>query len=129
MANFIMKQSPRKLDPKFPASDPNWEKSIQHGKSRLKRIEGKFENEAQRRDYDRAVASNPNNVPGLPPVYPPDKIVVFMNGYQEERTERPVVYLRKCDNCNTKMSVAREEWLAKEFVCQVCSSPIHETIQ
>lgn len=34
----------------------------------------KFENEGQRQDYERQVKANPNNIPGLPVFYPPEKL-------------------------------------------------------
>ncbi len=55
-----------------PSRDPERklaEKKAAEGRKRMK-----FENEAQERDYMKAVNANPNNIPGLPTFFPPTTI-------------------------------------------------------
>ena len=60
--------------PDHPSRDPLRKKMEAQGESRLRRGKLKFENEAEKRDYMRQVNSNPHNVPGYPPFYPPAKV-------------------------------------------------------
>ncbi len=64
-----------KVDPKHPDSHPGWKNAVKKGKANLPKL--KFENEAQKSDYLKAVAKNPNNVPGLPIFYPPESLGTF----------------------------------------------------
>lgn len=73
-------------DPKNPASDPGWEKAVAVGKSRVKDL--KFKSEGDRKDYERAVSRNPNNVMGLPPFYPPEQIKMFMSSMPQKSKEQ-----------------------------------------
>jgi len=68
----------QKVDPKNPASHPDWAKAVKKGEENLPKM--KFESEGQKRDYLREVAKNPNNVPGLPIFYPPQGLGTF-SGY------------------------------------------------
>ena len=44
-----------------------------------------FDNPAQRRDYERLVASNPNNVAGMPAFFPPIKMQLSVSDIQAAR--------------------------------------------
>lgn len=68
MSNFIVKPGQQKEE--FHRTK-KWEKGARIGKRRLEKGQFKFENEAQKRDYDRAVSANPNNAPGMPVFFPP----------------------------------------------------------
>ena len=82
MPAIIMKESQRR-DPKDPRSNPNYERAVAAGKQRLKTMQ--FENEAQRRDYEKSIASNPNNVMGLPNFFPPEQLKSYMSDIKEQR--------------------------------------------
>ena len=64
-----------KVDPKTPESHPNYKAAAEKAKKNLPKM--KFENEAQKRDYLKAVGKNRNNLPGLPVFYPPESIGTF----------------------------------------------------
>jgi len=64
-----------KVDPKNPASHPDWERAVAKGKENLPKM--KFESEGQKKDYLKAVATNRNNVPGLPAFFPPESLGTF----------------------------------------------------
>ncbi len=66
---IINKAVPPKVDPKHPESHPGYASAVKKGEQNLSKL--KFDSEAQKSDYMKAVASNPNNVPGLPVFYPP----------------------------------------------------------
>lgn len=69
-SNIAVKESkPRPI--RSVKDDPNYEERVRKGKLRMANGDLKFNNEADKRDYERRVASNPNNVPGLPAFFPP----------------------------------------------------------
>lgn len=81
----IVKQSKPKVDPKHPQStDPTWKYAAEKGAKRYGKME--FENDAARRDYLRAVDSNPGNVVGMPAFFPPLKIRSVMPMLDREYT-------------------------------------------
>ena len=67
---FIIKDSGPRVSRSDPATHPDYMRAVEAGKRNWAKM--KFENEAQKRDYLRQVESNPHNVVGLPPFYPPD---------------------------------------------------------
>jgi len=67
--HIIVKDSPRRADPKRPESYPGYEKAAALSQRRAPQME--FESEGARKDYERAISSNPSNLPGLPPFFPP----------------------------------------------------------
>ena len=82
MPAIIMKESPRRINPRDPKSNPGYARAVEAGKKRLSTMQ--FESEAQRRDYERSVSSNPNNVMGLPNFYPPEQLKSFMNDIKKQ---------------------------------------------
>lgn len=82
MPAIIMKESTGKRNPKDPRSNPNYERAVAAGKRRLSTMQ--FESEAQRKDYERSIASNPNNVMGLPNFFPPEQLKSFMSDIKEQ---------------------------------------------
>jgi len=68
----FLKSEERKVDPRKPDTHPGYLSALMA--ARVHKQEMHFENDAEQRDYDRAIKSNPNNIPGLPPFYPPEKI-------------------------------------------------------
>lgn len=96
--NILVKQQPRRSDPKDPSTYPDWERA----KAYSKKIEPTltFESEADKRDYYRKVASNPSNLPGLV-CYPPlelKSVFSFDDVYTREMLERG--YWARCSTCN-----------------------------
>jgi len=65
--NFYAKSDPR--DPK--TSSPDYDECVRVGAKRWEKMKDGFESEGAKRDYLKQVASNPNNVLGLPPTFPP----------------------------------------------------------
>jgi hypothetical protein len=59
-----------------PSRDPEYARAVAKGQKLAKKL--KFESEGMRRDYERAIASNPINVYGLPQFAPP---VVIKESY------------------------------------------------
>jgi hypothetical protein len=72
MITPIIKKSERRVDPKDPKTNPAYAKMLE--KAEVAKHHLKFENEAEQRDYERDIKSNPNNVYGLPAFYPAEKI-------------------------------------------------------
>jgi hypothetical protein len=68
--HIIVKPHEERID--HPNRNPDYERAVARGMADYSSM--KFENEAERRDYLRRIDSNPNNVPGLPEFYPPEKI-------------------------------------------------------
>jgi len=68
--DFHMKSGPQRMD--HPSRDPGYQRAVRKGQQKLRTM--KFESEGQKRDYYRAVAGNENNVPGLPPFFPPTRV-------------------------------------------------------
>lgn len=72
MANFVIRESKHKVDPRHPEStDPSYERARRLGEQRIKDGKLTFENKGEEESYWKAVKSNPANVPGLPPFAPP----------------------------------------------------------
>lgn len=77
MPDIIVKSSSEKSDPRDPNSyhGPEYFREYQElGARRMKEGKMIFATNAERRDYERAVNSNPNNVMGCPTFFPPLKI-------------------------------------------------------
>jgi hypothetical protein len=55
-----------------PSRDPERKMAEAKGKQQLAKM--KFENDAQRRDYEKSVKANDQNVMGIPPFFPPTVI-------------------------------------------------------
>ena len=73
--DIIIKKDAGHFDPRHPEStDPTYKAAYEAGQKRIRQGQLKFENEAQERDYWKAIKSNPSNVPGLPEVFPPIQI-------------------------------------------------------
>jgi len=106
--NFIIKNSPRRIDPKHPEStDPSWRQAYEAGQRLLKSGKVKFESEAEERDYYRRIRSNPGNVPGLPEFFPPLKIGPFT-------VPKDVKELKQ------KRQLRWEPWRDIELYCRHC---------
>jgi hypothetical protein len=71
------------------------------GKQQLAKM--KFENDAQRRDYEKSVLANPMNVNGLPPFFPKTVIKSSFNAPTwncETKGHRPSNTIEKfCTSC------------------------------
>ena len=65
----------QKVDPKHPQSHPGYKAAVKKAEEKLPTLQ--FKSEGERKDYMRAVNSNPNNLPGLPAFYPPLSMGVF----------------------------------------------------
>lgn len=78
--DIFVKPSRHRIDPKHPEStDPRWGAAYKKGQERIKDGKLKFENEAQKRDYERAISKNPSNVPGMPNFFPPLELKSFVS--------------------------------------------------
>lgn len=75
MEIFIKKGQTRIDDPR---RHPDYEKARKKGEQLWKAGKMKFENEAQKRDYLKRVASNEGNVLGIPAFFPPTQIKSFI---------------------------------------------------
>ena len=85
----IVPKSELKIDPRHPEStDPDYAKDKRKADELYRNM--KFDSEAQRADYLRAVKSNPGNMAGLPILYPPLQIRSYVTGLNlgRERTEQ-----------------------------------------
>jgi len=74
MEVIVGKNSPSKID--HHSRNPNREKWHKAAERRIAKGKLKFENDAERRDYEKAVKSNSNNVMGLPTFFPPAQMPV-----------------------------------------------------
>lgn len=68
-----------------PSRDPDYKAAVKAGEERAKTM--KFESDSQKRDYERRIAANPNNVYGLPDFYPA-KTLRFSNLQRRTQAER-----------------------------------------
>jgi len=84
--NFHVKRSERRIDPKHPESHPDFKKALHAGQKLA--AQKKFESEGEKRDYERQIRSNPNNVYGLPAFYPPEQIRMFIQDQSNDDPER-----------------------------------------
>ncbi len=64
-----IKKGVTRVDPRRPETHPGYKDAVKYGRENLPHM--RFENGAERRDYMKAVAANPNNVAGIPAFYPP----------------------------------------------------------
>lgn len=79
---IIIKKGQQRVDPKKPETNPEYGTAVRAGRERLESGEVMREcgsNKAMFNDYMQLVRSNPNNVPGLPPFYPPMQTRVFVD--------------------------------------------------
>lgn len=86
MANIIVKKSEHHVDPKDPKTHPDYQRALVAGKIMAPQL--KFENEGAKRDYARAVESNPNNIYGQPVFYPALQIREVVRMEQSESAKR-----------------------------------------
>ena len=104
-----VKSSTAKIDPKRPESNPEYGRALQAAKIRGPQM--KFENEAQKRDYMKAVAANPNNIPGLPTFYPPESIKMFVKDMETVRENVLQIFINRI----------RQDMIKDgELFCRVC---------
>lgn len=82
----IIVRNERRINPRDPASHPDFKAAKKLGEENYKNMT--FKSEGERRDYIRAVESNPNNVMGLPPFYPAQKTRVTVGMEVEPVNER-----------------------------------------
>ena len=94
---IITRKPTQRVDPKHPEStDPNFERDRRRGEANWGNMQKKFENDAEKRDYLRAVASNPGNVLGVPPFYPPLRIAPqYVGSFVEISTLEKLRWLEK----------------------------------
>ena len=112
--HIIIKKSEPKVDPRKPETHPGYEDAVRVSRMRAPRMQ--FESEGARMDYERQLRANPNNLPGLPPFYPPLELRsvtgnVWGTEYDDEQqrklldwkmkeaTRSEVVFL--CEYCDT----------------------------
>jgi hypothetical protein len=77
---IFVKSSPHKIDPKHPEStDPTWQRAFKLAQRRKKegRISEQFSDGYEKEWYYNRVKSNPQNIEGLPPFFPPLHIREF----------------------------------------------------
>lgn len=98
---IIMKESKKsKVDPKIPSSHPNYQKAVRAAEIGKQTMT--FESEGERLDYERAVKSNPNNIPGLAPFFPPERIQPS-HGFGDGEMSREL----PCGHKETKIAVRK----------------------
>lgn len=72
MITTHIKESSPKIDNKHPeGTDPDWKTAWDKGQEVIKKGRLKFKDKGDEEHYWKMVKSNPQNVPGLPAVYPP----------------------------------------------------------
>ena len=74
--NIIVREGRQRMPD--PSRDPDRKRAEAKGKQQLAKM--KFENDAQRRDYEKAVKANEQNVLGLPNFFPPTVIKSSFSG-------------------------------------------------
>lgn len=87
MEVIVKDDKPSKID--HPSRNPNRERWEKKAEERIAKGQLKFENEAAKRDYERSVASNKNNIYGLPNFFPPQEIGGFA-GFGDGTTVTPM---------------------------------------
>ena len=129
MAEIFVRPSRQKLDPRDPKSDPNYKQALKAGEKRAPDM--KFESEGERRDYERAVKSNPHNVYGLGSYFPPLRIRSFVSFRREiSEAEREQIALDRfkensiktiplfCTVCN---ALTDHQGTRSRLFCQTCA--------
>lgn len=134
MTNFIMRESKQRVD--HPERHPDYARVKAVGEKNMREGKLKFENEAQKRDYMRAVDSNPNNVPGIPAFYPPVQIKSYLNfdfpsgeksNFRFDKTVVNTLYLY-CENCRGVREVSPTARVTPHEIsqdtcyCKVCGT-------
>ena len=114
---FVNQGRPREI--RHPSDDPNYAERVYKGKVRIANGDLKFANEGDRKDYERRVASNKNNVPGLPAFFPPEVL-----------KQRPVVNAARRCTAHVKHVTANSAIIeescggccikADNFICPRC---------
>lgn len=79
MSNFQFKEPKRKIT--HPNDDPARKETLRKAEARVKSGALNFESEGARKDYERAINANPNNVYGMPEFFPPE--VLKSKGFGE----------------------------------------------
>lgn len=110
---IAVKKSEPKVDPKTPESHPGYKAAAAKAKAGMEKM--KFESEGQKKDYLRAVARNPNNIPGLPVFYPPLSMGVF-SGFSGINVEEKMDMLP----CGKVWSKATYGENGTNYKCQGC---------
>jgi hypothetical protein len=75
----------------------------------------KFETEAERRDYERLVKSNPQNVMGMPAFFPPLKlrsVFSFDDSYTQDMIAKG--YWKHCEKCGKLINANHYEHNCEE---------------
>jgi hypothetical protein len=118
-----------------PRRHPTYERDRKIGERNLREGKMKFENDAQRRDYFKAVESNPLNVAGIPAFAPPLQIKSYIDFTLPELSDEEKLKIRfdtirtiflYCSNCRSvreSSSVARvsEHNISKtDCFCKTC---------
>ena len=82
MSDFFFKSKGKEI--RHPNDDPQRKMKEAKGRHIIESGQLTFESEGKRKDYERAVNSNPMNIPGLPEFFPPQvfKSVGFGDGKQ-----------------------------------------------
>lgn len=130
---IIVKSSRQRVDPKAPHTNPDYQMALSKGKIAARDL--KFESEGDRRDYERAVKANPNNVYGLPPFFPPEKIRLMLNDVcakefiDERRVELERIRLFQLRTVHVLCDVCREETRhnvsPEQTFCSKCGTQKH----
>jgi hypothetical protein len=114
----IKKEKEREI--RHPSDDPTYKERVYKGQVRIANGDLKFHNEGDRQEYEKRVASNPNNVPGLPAFFPPLQIKQLPVVNAAKRCTNIVTELtesgmgieeRECGGCCIK---------ADNFICPRC---------
>ena len=131
MSEIFVRPSRQKLDPRDPKSDPGYERALKAGERRAPNM--KFESEGERRDYERAVKSNPHNIYGLGSYFPPLRIRSFVPLRREiSEAEREQIALdRFKENCIKTIPlfctvcdrITDHQGTRSRLNCQTCAHP------
>ena len=109
---------PSRID--HPERDPNYRRAVEVGRENMKSM--KFDSEGQRRDYERAINANPNNVYGTPEFFPPVQIKMHLEGFGLKRTED----LTEEEWDEKLREKAKSDYVVEELFCK---TPTCEKVQ
>lgn len=84
MSEIIIKKPKRKI--KHPTDDPMYKKRQTIAEKNIKEGKLPFNSELERKDYERRVNANPNNVFGYPALYPPQTLSSSLIGVNVSRS-------------------------------------------
>ena len=106
--NLQVKPSEDKID--HPSRNPNRKQAERRAKENLPKMMASFKTEGERKDYEKMVKANENNIMGLPTFYPPRQITSF-GGIGEGMREIDLPCGHKAMQCKINYSENTMEYI------------------